>query len=198
MEKLPFSPEKGKASTLWVCCISLLLKLLFKLSTPGRVKWINYITKILPRISKSRTEKYCFSSTFKLFSVLIWKTCDTRWIKSLYLASLEIIWEDNNWCSCKKTVRNVWTFTNWKPEIIRKKEKGGKSLSFSILGFESNNYRLDNSRFKWISFLFLTTTNFLDLQVLFPALFWVVFVYFMLQREKSTQLLKLRIRKYHW
>lgn len=27
---------------------------------------------------------------------------DTRWIKSLYLASLEIIWEDNNWCSCKK------------------------------------------------------------------------------------------------
>lgn len=188
MEKLPFSPEKGKASTLWVCCISLLLKLLFKSSTPGRVKWINYITKILPRISKSRTEKYCFSSTFKLFSVLIWKTCDTRWIKSLYLASLEIIWEDNNWCSCKK---------QW--EMCEHSQTGNqKSLSFSILVFESNNYRQDNSRFKWISFLFLTTTNFLDLQVLFLALFWVVFVYFMLQREKNTQLLKLRTRKYHW
>lgn len=45
--------------------------------------------------------------------------------------------------------------------------------------------------------MFLTTTNFLDLQVLFLALFWVVFVYFMLQREKNTQLLKLRTRKYH-
>lgn len=128
------------------------------------------------------------SSTFKLFSVLIWKTCDTRWIKSLYLASLEIIWEDNNWCSCKK---------QW--EMCEHSQTGNqKSLSFSILIFESNNYRQDNSRFKWISFLFLTTTNFLDLQVLFPALFWVVFVYFMLQREKNTQLLKLRTRKYHW
>lgn len=70
-----------------------------------------------------------------------------------------------------------------------------KSLSFSILGFESNNYRLDNSRFKWISFLFLTTTNFLDLQVLFPALLWVVFVYFMLQREKKHSAAEVTYKK---
>lgn len=190
MEKLPFSPEKGKASTLRVCCTSLLLKLLFKSSTPGRVKWINYITKILPRIPKSRTEKYCFSRTFKLFSVLIWKICDTRWIKSLYLASREII-------NLKRIIIGAAVKNSEKCVNIHKLETKNPSVSaFWVLSPITTGWIIQD--LSGYPFCFWQQQTSWTCKCCFRLYSGLCLCTSCCRERKNTQLLKLRIRKYHW